>query len=211
MKPTQYITARMVPMRDYYNCRVPKNYKERKIMTTLLLASTAAISIIAFADALDPKTAADASQPCIYDAVEQTWSFTPVAAARNMSMYTTLVAGLASCLTAWQEFKVSAVFQIPVPVDWCYFFIKTKESKRLLPRQGTDRKLNRYSSAIFSIKSLMLWWDSLSAVDQASQLNISRLVTAGEAIRTAEVQAWAGKQTQEHNTHSSYRWSNTAV
>jgi hypothetical protein len=58
-------------------------------------------------------------------------------------------------------------------------------------RQGTDRKLNRYSSAISSIKNLLLWWDGLTAVDQASQLNISRFVTAGESIRIGEVQAWA--------------------
>ena len=95
MKPTQYITARLIPLRDYYNSRVPKIYRERKVMTALLLASTAAISIIAFVDSL---TAADANLEA--EAGQQ------FVCKQNMGLYTILVAGLASCLTAWQEFKV---------------------------------------------------------------------------------------------------------
>ena len=109
MKPTQYITARLIPLRDYYNSRVPKIYRERKVMTALLLASTAAISIIAFVGGLtaaDANVEAEAGQQFVCDTVGQTCTFIPLEPARNMGLYTTLVAGLASCLTAWQEFKV---------------------------------------------------------------------------------------------------------
>jgi hypothetical protein len=117
MKPTQYITARLVPMLHYYQSRVPAKYKERKIMTTLLLASTIAISMIAFADALSGERISaekEARKQCLYDAAQQTSMFEDSVlqacdelTQRNMGLYTSLVAGVASCLTAWQEFKVS--------------------------------------------------------------------------------------------------------
>ena len=72
-----------------------------------------------------------------------------------------VVSGVAAAITAWQEYG------------------------------GADRKINRYTNAIASIQNHLLWWDSLTPVDQNSQSNIDRLVSVGEEIKLAEVHSWA--------------------
>ena len=72
-----------------------------------------------------------------------------------------VVSGVAAAITAWQEYG------------------------------GADRKINRYTNAIASLRNHLLWWDSLTPVDQNSQSNIDRLVGVGEEIKLAEVQSWA--------------------
>lgn len=52
------------------------------------------------------------------------------------------------------------------------------------------RKLERYSSAIRSIKKIIAWWESLTDVDQSSVANISRLVLEGERIIMGELSGW---------------------
>ena len=71
------------------------------------------------------------------------------------------MSGVAAAITAWQEYG------------------------------GADRKINRYTNAIASLRNHMLWWDSLTPVDQNSQSNIDRLVSVGEEIKLAEVHSWA--------------------
>ena len=41
----------------------------------------------------------------------------------------------------------------------------------------------------------LLWWDSLTPVDQNSLSNIDRLVSVGEEIKLAEVHSWAVSET----------------
>lgn len=68
--------------------------------------------------------------------------------------------------------------------------------------QATDRKINRYSAAILTIQNHLLWWDSLTAVDQNSQTHINRLVSVGEAIKTGEVDAWADAGRHREESHA---------
>ena len=79
----------------------------------------------------------------------------------DLSAAAGVVSGFSAALTAWQEYN------------------------------GVDRKINRYTNAILSIKNHILWWDSLPPVDQNSLPNINRLVGVGEDVKTGEVNSWA--------------------
>ena len=81
--------------------------------------------------------------------------------ASDLSAVAGVVSGVVAAITAWQEYG------------------------------GADRKINRYTSAIVSLRNHLLWWDSLTPVDQNSQSNIDRLVSIGEEIKLAEVHSWA--------------------
>jgi hypothetical protein len=86
------------------------------------------------------------------------------------------VAGVAGAMTSWQQFS------------------------------GAGRKMNRYTGAIIAIENLVLWWDTLTAVEKSSLANINRLVVMGEGIQMNKVNAWgdAGRQmestTMDDNT-----------
>jgi hypothetical protein len=48
MKPTQYISARLIPMLNYYRRRVPRKYREWKITVFLMLTSTTSIAVLSY-------------------------------------------------------------------------------------------------------------------------------------------------------------------
>jgi len=52
------------------------------------------------------------------------------------------------------------------------------------------RKIERYSSAIRSLKSIISWWQTLSDVERAGLHNISTLVNTAEDAIADEQQAW---------------------
>ena len=54
----------------------------------------------------------------------------------------------------------------------------------------TGRKLERYSSAVRSLKKVVAWWQTLTDVERAGADNISMLVTMAEDIIADERQAW---------------------
>ena len=45
-KPSQFVTARLIPMLDYYQSRVPLKYREYKTTVFLSVASTCSIAIL---------------------------------------------------------------------------------------------------------------------------------------------------------------------
>ena len=45
-KPSQFVTARLIPMLDYYQSRVPKKYREYKTTVFLSVAATCSIAIL---------------------------------------------------------------------------------------------------------------------------------------------------------------------
>jgi hypothetical protein len=45
---------------------------------------------------------------------------------------------------------------------------------------GTEKKLDRYSNIVISLKSINLWWDSLPEVERLATKNISLLVETVE-------------------------------
>ena len=45
-KPSQFVTARLVPMLDYYQSRVPLKYREYKTTVFLSVAATCSIAIL---------------------------------------------------------------------------------------------------------------------------------------------------------------------
>jgi hypothetical protein len=143
MKSTQYISARLVPMLDYYQTRVPHKYREWKFTIFLMLAATSArIAVLSYLNGREGTST-------------------------DLSAIAGVVSGVSASLTAWQ-----------------------KDS-------SADRKINRYTNAIVSIKNHLLWWDSLTSVDQNSLPNINRLVGVGEDIKLAEVNAWADASRQK--------------
>lgn len=56
-------------------------------------------------------------------------------------------------------------------------------------------KVERYSSAVGALKSLLEWWESLEAVHKASKESISELVRQGEKIIVREQSSWASTAT----------------
>ena len=45
-KPSQFVTARLIPMLDYYQSRVPLKYREYKTTVFLSVASTCSIAVL---------------------------------------------------------------------------------------------------------------------------------------------------------------------
>ena len=43
-------------------------------------------------------------------------------------------------------------------------------------------KIARYNSSIAALQNLLLWWDSMTTVEQSTTQNIETLVSQGEAI-----------------------------
>ena len=54
-----------------------------------------------------------------------------------------------------------------------------------------DAKIQRYTTAIQSIKNLHRWWLTLSEVEQKNRDNVTKLVLKGEGIINAESSAWS--------------------
>jgi hypothetical protein len=54
----------------------------------------------------------------------------------------------------------------------------------------TQRKIERYTRAVRSIKSLLNWWATLDAVEKAGIPAISKVFATGEAIISEERRAW---------------------
>ena len=45
-KPSQFVTARLIPMLQFYKSRIPKKYREHKTTAFLSVASTCSIAIL---------------------------------------------------------------------------------------------------------------------------------------------------------------------
>ena len=45
-KPSQFVTARLIPMLHYYKSRIPKKYREYKTTVFLSVAATCSIAIL---------------------------------------------------------------------------------------------------------------------------------------------------------------------
>ena len=138
MKPSQYISARIVPMQHYYRSRVPRKYRERKALVFLVLVATSGIAVLSYLSAV--------SDP---------------ASARDFSAAAGAVSAVSAALTSWGA------------------------------ADGADRKINRYTNASVAMENHLLWWNTLPAVEQNSQINIDRLVRTAEDIKLAEANAWA--------------------
>eukprot|EP01052_Picozoa_sp_SAG31_P014848 SAG31_NODE_936_length_10870_cov_5.136966_7_plen_181_part_00 len=52
MKPGQYINARLLPMLDYYQSRLPRKYCKHKVTNFLAVLATSAIAIMSFLNML---------------------------------------------------------------------------------------------------------------------------------------------------------------
>ncbi len=60
----------------------------------------------------------------------------------------------------------------------------------VLEFHGTERKFNRYSFTIHSLRNLIHWWEMLAPIDRSVVENIDRLVLTGEDLLQREQQAW---------------------
>ena len=47
-KPSQYVTARLIPLLDYYQNRVPNKYREYKTTVFMSLVATCNIAILSY-------------------------------------------------------------------------------------------------------------------------------------------------------------------
>ena len=54
----------------------------------------------------------------------------------------------------------------------------------------TERKIERYTRAVRSVKKVLSWWDVLTDVEKAGADNIATLIETGESIIADERQAW---------------------
>ena len=77
-KPSQYVTARLIPLLDYYQNRVPKKYRESKTTVFMSLAATCSIAILSY----------------LSGRVDSDIDFTAIAG---------VVSGFAAAITAWQS------------------------------------------------------------------------------------------------------------
>ena len=62
-----------------------------------------------------------------------------------------------------------------------------------------------FTQAAASAKNLIMWWNTLTPVEQSSISNINMLVSSGEQIKMAEVGAWAdaSREQQQEAGHTS--------
>lgn len=77
-KPDQYVWARLVPLLDFYQSRVPDKYREHKTTVFLSLATTSSIAILSY----------------LSGRVDSNIDLTAVAG---------VVSGVAAAITAWQS------------------------------------------------------------------------------------------------------------
>ncbi len=56
--------------------------------------------------------------------------------------------------------------------------------------QGTNSKINRYSSSVHSLQEMVKWWQTLQTIDRSVTANIDRLVMGTEELLQREQQAW---------------------
>lgn len=54
-----------------------------------------------------------------------------------------------------------------------------------------SKKMERYTSAIQALKNIRTWWASLTEVERASTVNVTRLITDCEAVIAGERTAWS--------------------
>ena len=81
MKPSQYISARLVPMLDYYQSLVPQKDRVRTTTAFVLLAATCSIAVLSF----------------LSDHLESA----------DLSAVAGVISGVSASIVAWQEFSVS--------------------------------------------------------------------------------------------------------
>ena len=62
-----------------------------------------------------------------------------------------------------------------------------------------SRKVERYSSAVNSLKKLLSWWDSLGEVEKASRENITHLVLETESIVSEEQRSWTSTASKQQD------------
>ena len=55
---------------------------------------------------------------------------------------------------------------------------------------GTDKKMQRYSTAVAGLTSIQLWWNALPEVEQLATKNIDFLVESVEGVIRTERQGW---------------------
>ena len=65
-------------------------------------------------------------------------------------------------------------------------------------------KIGRYNSTISSLESLVLWWSSLSKVDQSNVANIDALVQKGEQVLSFS-QEQSGKMQHSRSAATEFR------
>jgi len=51
-------------------------------------------------------------------------------------------------------------------------------------------KIGRYNDTVCNLEKLLIWWDSLGEVEQASSKNASTLITTAEHVIGSESSAW---------------------
>eukprot|EP00933_Yihiella_yeosuensis_P005238 TRINITY_DN109717_c0_g1_i1.p1 TRINITY_DN109717_c0_g1~~TRINITY_DN109717_c0_g1_i1.p1 ORF type:complete len:1269 (-),score=306.07 TRINITY_DN109717_c0_g1_i1:84-3419(-) len=85
---------------------------------------------------------------------------TAALAALEYSKWTAIVASISGAIAAWHEYE------------------------------GMSNKLERYSTVSCALMNVLMWWQSLPEVDQASVLNVEHLVGQTETLINSEHSAW---------------------
>lgn len=62
-----------------------------------------------------------------------------------------------------------------------------------------ERKTERYTRAVRSLKALLSWWDSLTVVEKASKASIANLVRCTESIIADEQLSWVSTMAKQPN------------
>jgi uncharacterized membrane protein YgcG len=102
----------------------------------------------------------------------------------KFSVITIIIMGSLSCVilaamdyTEWAAVMVSIILSVAAFSEY----------------NGTNRKLNRYSTVITELKNLKTWWFSLDQREQMISRHCDKLVMMGEAIIADEQLAWASE------------------
>lgn len=126
--PESYIQLRLIPMREFYQARIPVYSRARISLNVITLICAATAAVLAYF-----------SYPA----------------------YVVAVTAFSGAVLSWMEFT------------------------------DIEKKLERYTTVVRSIKKHMSWWSSLSSVDRSSIPNITRLIVEGEQLINGELQAWS--------------------
>ena len=91
-----------------------------------------------------------------------------------------LICGAVSSILAY----LKMITALAIPSAFASAFIAWAEFTDI------DRKIVRYNDALTGFNKLLLWWDALGEVEQASTANVAILVQTCEKITSDEFGAW---------------------
>ena len=167
LTPERYLRLRVEPLIRFYQKRLPQYYSSRSMAEGVIITGSLAGAILAI---------------CQIDEVRAVF----VAASSLVTCAESSMHGAVDGLRVWYLGRSHGL-----EVSFCRRLLLARlplGAEASVCRSAfndTNRKLTRYSNTVEKTKSLLLWWEGQTEVDQANVSSIETLVTEAEEVRTA--------------------------